>query len=327
MLPFDSKKTQSKLNRGILSSLLLISSAFSYAGVSCSPQGTSWYPLPLISIDMNTMPGSIPEGTTLGSGLSMIGWNCTFSGTQAERTVWFYNQTAPSIKNYLLSNGIRVYQSTSGNNPNLEVEVTATNTPRLEIGYWNLGNYNIGLWHTFTLRRGSEPLKSFDTGDFIIGYHMDGIGNRVGTNYTIRLVGTLINYCPTPIITMSDKTVDFKELTPENFKDGNRVREDFDITLSPITTCEAALEVSVKFQSNNGIVNNKYLVFDNGLQMSITDRELGQEIQFDQEYYKGVISQQQPGKYMYSAELSNKDNETIKQGPFSNTVNLLFSYR
>ncbi|MDD9341509.1 MAG: hypothetical protein PV362_18070 [Providencia heimbachae] len=183
------------------------------------------------------------------------------------------------------------------------------------------------MWHTFTIKRGAGPLKSFDTGNFILGYHLDGVGSRIGESYTIRLVGKLINYCPTPIVTMSDKVVDFKELTSDQFENNKTVKENFNLTLTPVSTCEAALEVSVKFQSNNGVVNNKYLVFDNGLQMAITDRSLGQEIRFDQVYYKGVISQQKPGNYLYSAELSKKSNESIKQGPFSNTVNVLFSYR
>ncbi|HBO23777.1 MAG TPA: hypothetical protein DD649_12945 [Providencia sp.] len=318
-----NKTIKNRVKKGVFSSLLLTFSALSYAGVTCTPLG-AWFPLPLLSIDMNTIPGNIPAGTTLGSGFSAISWNCNFSGSQADRTIWFYNQTPESTKAYLLSSGVRVYQSAYDTN---EVEITALNTPRLMVGYWNTGNYSIALWHTFTIKRGAGPLKSFDTGNFTLGYHTDGVRNRIGDNYTIRLVGTLVNYCPTPIVTMSDEVVDFKELTTDQFENNKTVKENFNLTLTPVSTCEAALEVSVKFQSNKGVVNNKYLVFDNGLQMAITDRSLGQEIRFDQEYYKGVISQQKPGNYLYSAELSKENNSTIKQGPFSNTVNVLFSYR
>ncbi|EPL6453545.1 fimbrial protein [Providencia rettgeri] len=318
-----SKKIKNKLKLGVFSSLLLTFSTFSYAGVTCTPNG-EWFPLPLLSIDMNTTPGDIPTGTRLGSGKSVISWNCRFSGSQADRTIWFYNQTPASIKTYLTSSGVQVYQSSYGNN---EVEITAPNTPRLMVGYWETGSFSIALWHNFVIKRGTGPLKSFDTGNFTLGYHLDGVGSRIGDNYTIRLVGKLINYCPTPIVTMSDKVVDFKELTTDQFENNKTVKENFNLILTPISTCETALEVSVKFQSNKGVVNNKYLVFDNGLQMAITDRSLGQEIRFDQEYYKGVISQQKPGNYQYSAELSKKNNESIKQGPFSNTVNVLFSYR
>lgn len=314
-----------RVMQSVLGGVLLTSGTFAFAGAQCTPQnGAGWYPLPLISIDMNTIPGAIPAGTTLGSGTSMMGWWCNFSGSQADRTIWFYNQTAASVKAHLLSSGVRVYQGSYGNK---EVEITATNTPRLEVGYWASGYYSIGLWHTFTIRRGYGELKSFDTGNFIIGYHTDGVGQRIGDQYIIRLVGKLVNYCPTPIVTMSDKVVDFKELTPEQFERGKTVKENFNITLTPVSTCQAALEVSVKFQSNSGVVSSKYLVFENGLQAVITDRGLGQEIRFDQEYYKGAISQQKPGNYQYSAELSNRNNEPIKSGPFSNTVNVLFSYR
>ncbi|OAT55255.1 fimbrial protein [Providencia heimbachae] len=318
-----SKKTRSKLKQGVFSSLLLTCSALSYAGVTCTPLGSGWFPLPLLSIDLNMIPGDIPAGTTLGSGNSVISWNCNFSGSQADRTIWFNSQTPKSTKDYLTSSGVRVYQESYAN----VVEITAQNTPKLKVAYWNAGNYSVAFWHTFTIKRGEGPLKSFDTGNFNLGYHTDGVGNRIGDNYTIRLVGKLINYCPTPIVMMSDKVVDFKELTTDQFENNKTVKENFNLTLTPVSTCEAALEVSVKFQSNNGVVNNKYLVFDNGLQMAITDRSLGQEIRFDQVYYKGVISQQKPGNYLYSAELSKKSNESIKQGPFSNTVNILFSYK
>lgn len=327
MKQVNQAKSNFKMNvrQGVLGAFLLVPGTLAYAGVICDPgNGNTWYPLPLISIDMNMIPGDIPAGTVLGSGRSVVLWNCTFSGSQAERTIWFYNQTPPSTKEYLLSSGVRVYQQAYGPD---EVEITARDTPRLLIGYWNPGYYGIGLWHFFELRRGAGELKSFDTGDFIIGYHTDGISQRIGDYYIIRLVGKLINYCPTPIVTMSDKVVDFKELTPDQFNNGKTVKENFDITLTPASTCQAALEVSVKFQSNSGVVNSKYLVFDNGLQAVITDKSLGQEVQFNQEYYKGTISQQIPGNYQYSAELSNRNNEPIKQGPFSNTVNVQFSYR
>lgn len=319
----DHKK---RLIKGILGSLLLLSGASSYAGVNCKPgSGNAWFPLPLISIDMNTTPGPIPTGTELGSGRSMMAWECNFSGSVADRTIWFYNQTPAQTKAYLLSSGIQVYQHSYSLSK--VVEITAPNTPRLEVGYWGVGTQNIGLWHVFTLKRGYGELKSFDTGNFVIGYHTDGVGKRIGDLYTIRLVGKLVNYCPTPIVTMSDKVVDFKELTPEQFNNSKTVKENFNITLTPISTCEAALEVSVAFQSNSGVVNKKYLMFDNGLQIAITDKNLGQEINFDQYYYKGQISQQRPGNYQYTAELSNKSNDPIKSGQFSNTVNVLFSYR
>ena len=315
-------KIGKRVRQGVIGSLLLASgSSICFAGVTCSPQG-AWSPLPLMTIDMNTLPGAVPPGTTLGSGNSVFLWRCTFSGSESDRTIWFYNTTAASIKNYLLSSGIRLYQESYGN----EVEVTASTTPPLKVGSWNTGTSNLALWHTFTLKKGDGELKAFDTGEFIIGYHRDAFGNRIGENYTIRIIGKLVNYCPTPIVTMSDKEVNFNELTPEQFSNGKTVKENFDITLTPISTCDAALEVSVAFQSNSGVVSSKYLMFDNGLQAVITDRELGQEVTFDQYYKKGTISQQSPGTYQYSVELSNKDNQPIKQGAFSNTVNILFSY-
>ncbi len=317
-----SKKIENKLKLGVFGSLLMAFSTFSYSGVSCTPLG-AWYPLPLLSIDMNTIPGTVPEGTRLGSGFSALSWRCNFSGTVADRTIWFHSQTPGSVKAHLLSSGVKVFQSSYVG----KVEITAPTTPALNVGYWKVGTENISLWHNFTIERGKGPLKSFDTGDFILGYHTDGVGNRIADYYTIRLVGTLINYCPTPIVTMSDKVVDFKELTTDQFENNKTIKENFNLTLTPVSTCDAALEVSVKFQSNKGVVNNKYIVFDNGLQMAITDRSLGQEISFGQEYYKGVITKQKPGNYQYSAELSKKNNENIKQGPFSNTVNVLFTYK
>ncbi|EPL9569000.1 fimbrial protein [Providencia rettgeri] len=326
--PMKNHKKQARIKalQGILGILCLVFGTYAYAGANCTPNGGhGWNPAPLINIDMNTTLGSIPAGTTLGSASTgFFSWKCNFSGSVADRTVYFRNQTPASTKAYMLSNGVRLYQHIYQNE---EVEITASSTPRIKVGYWNQGQFSIGFLYIYTLRRGVGPLKSFDTGLFTVGTHEDGTGRGFGDIYRAQIVGKLVNYCPTPIVTMSNKVVDFKELTPEQFDKGKTVKENFNLALTPISTCEAALEVSVAFQSNSGVVNKKYLMFDNGLQIAITDKSLGQEINFDQYYYKGQISQQKPGNFQYSAELSNKSNGVIKPGPFSNTVNVLFSYR
>lgn len=320
------KQPRIKVLQGILGMLCLVSGTYAYAGANCTPNGGhNWNPVPLINIDMNTTPGSIPAGTLLGrASTGYFSWSCIFSGSKEERTIYFVNQTPSTTKAYLLSNGVRLYQYTYSNKT---VEITATNTPRLEVGYWDQGQFHIAFVYVYELKRGVGALKSFDTGLFTVGYHVDGTGRNFGDLYRAQIIGKLVNYCPTPVVTMSNKVVDFKELTPEQFDKGKTVKENFNLALTPISTCEAALEVSVAFQSNSGVVNKKYLMFENGLQIAITDKSLGQEINFDQYYYKGQISQQKPGNFQYSAELSNKSNEPIKPGPFSNTVNVLFSYR
>ncbi|WP_336298136.1 MULTISPECIES: hypothetical protein, partial [Providencia] len=322
----NNKKQSIKAQQGILGIMLLAFGHDVYAGADCVPNGGhNWNPSPLINIDMNTTPGSVPAGTLLGTASTgFFSWRCNFSGNTQDRMIYFVNQTPATTKAYLLSNGVRLYQYTDRNKP---VEITATNTPRIEVGYWNPGQYNIAFIYIYELKRGVGPLKSFDTGLFTVGYHVDGTGRNFGDIYRAQIVGKLVNYCPTPIVRMSDKVVDFKELTAENFEGGQIVRENFSLDLVPDSTCEAALEVSVAFQSNSGVVNKKYIVFDNGLQAAITDRSNNQQVAFDQYYYKGSISKQQPGYFPYSVELSKKDAEAIKSGQFSNTVNVLFTYR
>ncbi len=323
----NSAKIKKRIKQSILCLLLIASGNVAYAaGAECTPNGGHmWNPVPEINIDMNTTLGEISAGTELGKGYTVFfSWHCNFSGSNADRTIYFYNQTPATTKALLLSSGVRLYQNIYSHEV---VEITANNTPKLTVGYWSQSVADIAFMYIYTLKRGVGPLKSFDTGTFVVGYHADGTGRRLGDLYHARITGTLVNYCPTPIVTMSDKIVDFKELTPDQFNSGKTVKENFNITLTPVSSCQAALEVSVKFQSNSGVVNSKYLVFENGLQATITDKSLGQEVMFDRDYYKGAISQQAPGNYQYSAELSNRNNESIKQGPFSNTVNVLFSYR
>ncbi|MGG4664598.1 hypothetical protein [Providencia vermicola] len=315
-----------RLWQGGVFSLLLMSGTAAYAGVSCTKNpGLPWNPQPEINIDMNTIPGETPSGTLLGTGSSgWFSWNCNFSGTDAQRTIWFNNQTPQSIKNTLLSNGVRLYQE---NIYGGSVEITQTNTPSLKVGSWISGNANVMFGYNYKVVRGTGQLKSFDTGLFTVGYHRDYLGKSLGDTYQARIIGKLVNYCPTPIIHMSNKVVDFKELTVEDFESGKTVKENFSLDLVPDSTCDAALEVSVAFQSNSGVINKKYMVFNNGLQAAITDRSTNQMVSFDQYYYKGSISKQKPGYFPYSVELSQKDNEAIKSGQFSNTVNVLFTYR
>ncbi len=321
-----------RVMQSMLGGLLLTSGTFAFAGVSCTPNGgvssggTAWNPSPEVFIDMNTVPGSVPPGTLLGvANTGLFLWRCVFSGTEQQRTIWFNNQTPQDIKKLLLNSGVRLYQE--GPYGGTTVEVTQTNTPPLVVGSWAAGAPNIVFGYKYKIIRGSGELKSFDTGVFPVGYHRDYQGKSFGDMYYARIIGKLVNYCPTPIVIMNNKVVDFKELTPENFQSGKTVKENFSLDLVPDSTCNTALEVSVAFQSNSGVINKKYMLFNNGLQAVITDKSTNQVVSFDQYYYKGSITQQRPGYFQYSVELSNKDNEPIKSGPFSNTVNVLFSYR
>lgn len=84
-----------RLWQGGVFSLLLMSGTAAYAGVSCTPNsGYPFNPTPEININMNTKPGETPSGTLLGTGDSgQFSWNCHFSRTGAQRTIWFINQT------------------------------------------------------------------------------------------------------------------------------------------------------------------------------------------------------------------------------------------
>ncbi|ENU1228778.1 MULTISPECIES: fimbrial protein [Providencia] len=330
-LNLTKMKIKQQLWQGGVFFLLLMSGTAAYAGVTCRPNsstpgtGNPWNPLPEVYIDMNTTPGVVAPGTLLGSASSgWFVWACVFSGSKAERTIWFNNQTSTNTKNLLKNSGIRLYQDSMYGK---SVEITADNTPSLEVGSWEAGAKSVVFGYTYRVIRGTGELKSFDTGVFNVGYHSDYQRRNFGDMYQARIIGKLVNYCPTPIVRMSNKVVDFKELTVESFENGKTVKENFSLDLVPDSTCEAALEISVAFQSNSGVVNKKYMLFNNGLQATITDRTSNQQVMFDQYYYKGSISKQKPGYFPYSVELSKKDDEAIKSGQFSNTVNVLFTYR
>lgn len=299
-----------------------------YAGVNCTSDGT-WQPgSSEIYIDMKTGLGAVPPGTLLGTGSSgFFSWKCNISGSAAERTIWFHNQTPQRVKDILLNSGVRLFQDNIYTTSSSSVEITQPNVPALQTGTWGAGSQHILFGYSYRVIRGTGELKSFDTGMFTVGYHSDYVGKSLGDSYQARIYGKLIDYCPAPIVRMSDKVIDFKELESSDFDSGKTVKENFSLDLVPDSSCNAALEVSVAFQSNNGVVNNKYIVFNNGLQATITDRTLNKQVIFDQYDYKGAITQEKPGYFPYTVELSRKNNEPIKPGQFSNTVNILFTYR
>ena len=75
------------------------------------------------------------RGVELGKGnTGFFSWYCNFSGSKTERTIYFYNQTPPTTKALLLSNGVKLYQNIYSHET---AEITANNTQRLTVGYWS----------------------------------------------------------------------------------------------------------------------------------------------------------------------------------------------
>ncbi len=74
-------------------------------GVTCRPGNSvparrnAWNPLPEVYIDMNTTPGTVaPARYWALPVVVFFSWACVFSGSKAERTIWFNNQTPTTIK-------------------------------------------------------------------------------------------------------------------------------------------------------------------------------------------------------------------------------------
>lgn len=313
------------LAKGCLAScLLFIFIPKVFAAVSCS---TIKAPaMTLIDVPLDS------ANNILASVTSDYGyWSCNFSGTTvADRSIRLITLVPDQVKNTLLNAGVELYMRGSAiqtNTINLTSVPTGT---EVHVGSWSVGNNTpIIQNYVYTLRKGSKPLQSFDTGEFTSGFHVGGTNNVLMSPFLqIKIKGEKINLCPDPSVSMDNKTVDFNALDAKDFIGGSTVKDSFNLRVNVAPTCQTGLNISVTFNSNNGtVVNQKYLLLDNGLQAVITDNDLKQEIHFGVPYKKGNITTQKPGNYNYNVELSRDNSQSLKAGEFSKTVNVLFTYQ
>lgn len=258
-------------------------------------------------------------------------WNCDFSGNSiADRSIRLITVMTDQTANTLLNAGVELYMSGATIQTNT---INLTSVPagtEVHVGTWPAGNNRLILQnYTYTLKKGNKPLQSFDTGEFNSGFYVGGANNVfIAPFLKVRIKGEKVILCPGSSVSMDNKVVDFNALDAKDFIGGNTVKDSFNLRVNVAPTCQTGLNISVTFNSNNGtVVNQKYLLLDNGLQAVITGNDLKQEVHFGVPYKKGNITTQSPGNYNYNVELSRESSQPLKAGEFSKTVNALFTYQ
>lgn len=300
----------------------------------CSgPNGTNDFaPLSItpINISMDSSNEILAKITT-----TPITWDCNFSNVNSaeDRTLKFLIVIPANIQNLIDNSGIDFAMNSNVYNYD-EINLTKVNNNySINLARWDKKQITMASMFTYTLKRNAKELRSFETGDFTIGNHYTGNNGKISDNMLLPVLGAnikaeRINLCPNPSVSMNNKTVDFNILNAKDFIAGNTVKDNFNLNVNVPQDCETGLDISVTFNSSNGtLVNKKYLLLDNGLQATITDNDLNQEIEFGVPYRKGIITTQKPGNFNYNVELSRESGKNLTAGEFSKTVNVLFTYQ
>lgn len=306
----------------------------SFAAVSnCTPFDGGTSIQQDLKFDITTASNSITTGAQLASAMSsFIALNCDFTGSAAAPNhVYFKNVVPATTKALLLNSGVSVTQQNAISGGTIAT-ITDNNVPNLDLGYWlkpQVGtSTSIAIMYNFTVRKGTNALKPFDTGNFLLGYHEDYQGKYIGVPVYAHIVGNLTLLCPAPAVnvTASDGgKVNFGTISPQQMNAGEVVSRTFNIGMSVPQDCETGLNVSVRFEPNNNtVLGNKYLDMGNGLQTAI--KRNGTVLDFNQSYAIGEIKPYSPVSVPYTATLSQVPGRTITSGPFTKTIRVVVSY-
>ncbi|MBC5791252.1 fimbrial protein [Providencia sp. JUb39] len=303
------------------------------AVTNCQPAYGGPYLQENITFNITSSSTSITSGTTLASATSSImTLKCDFTGSvAAPNHVYFKNALSAQTKSLLLNSGVTVTQQSAIGGGTIAT-ITGSSVPNLDLGYWTqpaVGtSVNIGIMYNFTVIKGTNALKPFDTGNVILGYHEDYQGKSLGAFVYIRIVGNLTLLCPTPAVSVTasnNGSVNFGTISPKQMNAGEVVSRTFNLGMAVPQNCETGLNVSVRFEPNNNtVLGNKYLDMGNGLQTVIKSNAT--ELNFNQNYAIGEIKPQAPINVPYTATLSQISGQTITSGPFSKTIRVVVSY-
>ena len=284
-------------------------------------------------IDMNltftitSNTATIPAGTTLDTSYSpLVSILCEFTD-QKDNPVFFKNDTPDTIKDMLRNSGVDIYQQyTIGSND--VVNITAPVVPNLYLGYWDAMSAAIPLRYTFIAKKNSSPLKPFDTGLFLLGHHINELGEDLGMPVYARITSNLTLLCPTPKVDITASNgggVNFGTISPQDMKSGGVVSKAFNLNMKVNPECETGLNISVRFEPNNNpVLDNKNLDMGNGLQV-LLNNSTG-DIDYDESYYVGELMPSMPVNLPYTATLSHIPGRDIVSGPFSKTIRVVVSY-
>lgn len=287
-----------------------------------------------VSFDITNSSSAIAQGATLATtNSSIFGLTCEFTGqSETQNAVYFKNTTSSAIKETLLNSGVEVIQRyTLGGSS--EATITNATIPNMHVGTWNEKPNNetistIGLRYTFTVKKGENKLKPFDTGVFLLGSHVDYQGRNIGAPIYIRIVGNLTMLCPSPTVNVTASnggSVNFGSISPKQMNDGDAISRSFNLNMGVSQDCETGLNISVRFEPNNNtVINGTHLDMGNGLQTVLNDNN--GEIIYDENYYIGEVLPSATVNLPYTATLTKIPGSAISSGPFSKTIRAVVSY-
>jgi len=306
--------------------MLGISQAFALV-TSCKP---SYYGDHLdihLTFEITNNSTSITPGTTLANMRSpWISMSCLYTEGN-DNDVYLRNAMTSDIKNILIDAGVDIFQQSNIGVSEI-LSLTQPAVPDQPIGTSVIGGYDILMGYTFTVKKGNMALKPFDTGIFLLGYHVNDEGTNVGAPIYARFVGNLTLLCPTPKVDITASNgggVNFGTISPQDMKSGGVVSKAFNLNMKVNPECETGLNISVRFEPNNNpVLDNKNLDMGNGLQV-LLNNSTG-DIDYDESYYVGELMPFTPVNLPYTATLSHIPGRDIVSGPFSKTIRVVVSY-
>lgn len=245
----------------------------------------------------------------------------------------YFKITMPeNIRNMLLDSGVEVYQKFTSRAPEEEHNITLPSVPNFTV--INLNEEVKNEWtgfvirYLFTLKKGNSALKPFDTGVFLLGYHINDLGINIGAPIYARFLGNLTLLCPTPnvnIVASNGGSVNFGNITPQELQTGSTISKNFNLNMTVPPDCETGLNISVRFEPNNNtLLDNKKLDMDNGLQMQLSNSN--GDVNYNEPQFVGELPPSTPLNLSYGATLSHIPGRQIVSGPFSKTIRVVVSY-
>lgn len=330
----------SRLNQGLVSVfftvLLTLFHSQAFGQVSnCRPTFGNTYVDVNLNFSITSNTTAISPGTVLTSQQSdFIGLECTFTGNNSTlNTVYFRNVLPQSTKELLLNSGVEIDQRNVIGGGS-DVAITDPTVPNINLGYWipkaGLSTQDIafGIAYSFTVRKGANALKPFDTGRVLLGYHTDYLGTNIGAPVYIHIKGDLVLLCPSPVVNVTASnggSVGFGTVSPTIMNAGDVINKNFNLNFAVSQDCETGLNISVRFEpGNNTILDNKYLDMGNGLQTLLSNAN--GDINYNESYPAGSLRPGMPLDLPYTATLSKIPGSNVISGPFSKTIRVVVSY-
>lgn len=322
-----------KINSFAVLFLFLLSFQSIAAVNNCIPSSGATSIEQELTFDIANSSTSIANGTLLTSALSpYVSLRCEFTGSSSTANAVYFKNTMPTaIKTLLINSGVRMTQQNAISSPT-PVTITNPTVPNIYLGYWSQPQTgitrNIAFMYNFYVYKGTNALKPFDTGLFLLGTHVDYLGKDLGGPTYVRIKGNLTLLCPAPAVNITASnggSVNFDTISPKQMNAGDVVSRTFNLGMSVPQDCETGLNISVRFEPNNNtVLGGKYLDMGNGLQTLLTRNST--DINYNESYNIGEIMPQSPINVPFTATLSKIAGSTIASGPFSKTIRVVVSY-